>query len=387
MRPLPHPDQRRRGLRHAVFLVAGICAVVALNQQTGQANAASVDPFQQGVYVGAADPSGVASFGTTTKTSPVIASEFLPASSGWAAMDGTNGSLDWMFAGGWTRSRYTLSLGVPVIPKDSTGAAIGTLAAGAAGSYDSHFVTLAKTLVAAHESDAILRLGWEFDGGIFAWSATTPSAEASYATYFRRIVTSMRSVAGQQFKFVWNPDAAAFNDGPYKVTAAYPGNAYVDYIGLDAYDQSSITTPTGLNAWRKTTLPDLALAQKFAISEGKPLAIPEWGVAITSSGEGLGDDPVYINKFLAWMKDPAHRVVYESYFNFDVPGQVDAITDGKFPASLAAFVADLGSPNHRNDQSGGPMWVVLGGGATVVTAGLGIWVAIRRRRRAEPIST
>jgi hypothetical protein len=42
------------------------------------------------------------------------------------------------------------------------------------------------------------------------------------------------------------------------------------------------------------------------------------------------------------MHTPANDVTYESYFNFDVPGQVDAITDGNFPNSLAAFSGDLG---------------------------------------------
>ena len=42
-------------------------------------------------------------------------------------------------------------------------------------------MTLARTLVAAGESDAYLRLGFEFDGGWTAWKATTPAAEANFA--------------------------------------------------------------------------------------------------------------------------------------------------------------------------------------------------------------
>ena len=61
-----------------------------------------------------------------------------------------------------------------------------------------------------------------------------------------------------------------------------------------------------------------------------------------ADGHGLGDDPLYVNNLIAWMKNPANDVAYESYFDFDVPGQVDAITDGNFPNSLAAFSADLG---------------------------------------------
>ena len=79
-------------------------------------------------------------------------------------MDGSGGSLSWL-TGPWSGSNYVLSLGVPILPTNSSGAAVGTLATGATGAYNSYYVTLAQTLVAAGESNAYLRLGWEFDGG------------------------------------------------------------------------------------------------------------------------------------------------------------------------------------------------------------------------------
>jgi len=333
----------RRGRTAAIIF--GVCALTALGVYGGvaaTASSSSSSGLAQGVYVGAADPFGVAAFAAATKTSVSIASEYLPDSSGWAGMDGANGGLDWMFAGGWTGSGYTLSLGVPMIPTTSSGAAVGSLATGATGAYNSYFVSLAQALVAAGESSAYLRLGWEFDGGWYAWSATTPAAEASYAAYFAQIVTAMRAVPGANFSFVWNPDVAAFNDAPYNVALAYPGNAYVNVIGLDTYDQSWASPQTPANAWNQTTLPTLNLAHSFATGKGEPLAFPEWGLAIRGDGHGLGDDPSYVANMLAFMHTPANDVTYESYFNFDVPGQVDAITDGNFPNSLAAFSGDLG---------------------------------------------
>jgi beta-mannanase len=210
------------------------------------------------------------------------------------------------------------------------------LAAGATGAYSSYFVTLAQTLVAAGEAKADLRLGWEFDGDWFAWGATTPAAEANFAAYFRQIVTAMRSVPGQEFKFVWNPDAGAFTSTTYDVAAAYPGNAYVDYIGVDAYDASWATPLTPANAWAVTLEPALAAAHAFAAAQSKPLAICEWG--LVTGGYGLGDDPLYVDNFVAWMKNPADDVAYESYFN----AENSVITGGDFPRSLAAFTADLG---------------------------------------------
>ena len=48
---------------------------------------------------------------------------------------------------------------VPLLPKDGS-----TLAAGASGAYDAHFETMARELVAQGQGDAIIRLGWEFNG-------------------------------------------------------------------------------------------------------------------------------------------------------------------------------------------------------------------------------
>ena len=297
--------------------------------------------LQQGAYVTTANPSGMSSFATQTQTSPTVATEYLPGNGGWADMDGSGGTLNWLTSE-WSGSGYTLSLGVPIIPTNSGGTAVGTLAQGATGAFNSYYATLAQTLVNGGESNAYLRLGWEFDGSWMPWAATTPSAEASFAAYFEQIVTSMRSVSGEHFRFVWNPDAGAFTQSGYSVAAAYPGNAYVDVIGLDAYDQTWATPQTPVNAWSSTTLPALTAAQRFASSKGKPLAFTEWGVAIRSDGHGLGDDPYFINQMVSWMKNPTNDVTYETYFDDNSGGVNSLITGVSFPSSLAALSADLG---------------------------------------------
>jgi hypothetical protein len=291
----------------------------------------------EGAYAGAANPAGVAAFDAATGTQSEIATEFLPSGSGWSGMDGAGGSLSWL-TGAWDGTGYTLSLGVPIIPANSG----GTLAAGATGAYNSYFVTLAQTLVAGGEGNAYLRLGWEFDGNWYpSWDADAASAEADFAAYFDQIVTAMRSVPGEHFEFVWNPDASAFTQAGYNVALAYPGNAYVNVIGLDAYDESWLNPLTPTNAWDNTTLPALSAAHAFAAAHGLPLAICEWGIAFLANGHGLGDDPLYVNNFSAWMQNPSNAVVYESYFNYD--GTSDSILDGgATPNSLAAFKADFG---------------------------------------------
>jgi hypothetical protein len=251
----------------------------------------------------------------------------------------------------WHGTGYQLVLGVPMFagadsPPD-------TLAAGAAGTYNAYFVTLAQTLVAAGQGNAILRLGQEPTGNWNAWRITDATDAANYAAYFRQIVTSMRTVPGQAFKFIW--EAADPQDGSYPGTytaqEAYPGNAYVDYIGQDTYDQSwngscglafdnSTTAAASECNWTNTLLPGLTRAADFAFANGKPVVFPEWGEAIRGDGHGMGDDPTFIQDMASWIA--GHDVPFAIYFDFDVPGQVDAITDGNFPAALTAFRAAFG---------------------------------------------
>jgi hypothetical protein len=299
--------------------------------------ATTVPPYVEGAFAASASPSAIRSFAAQTDSDPTIASDYLPSNQGWAGMDGSGGSLSWQFANGWKGSGYTLSLGVPIIPENSKGSPVGTLASGATGAYNSYFVTLAKTLISDGEPNAYLRLGWEFDGSWYSWAATSASAEANFAAYFKQIVETMRGVPGAQFSFVWNPDAEAFTKKGYAVSLAYPGNSYVNFIGIDAYDQTWVSPQTVENAWSKTVLPDLNAAHAFAAEQGKPLALTEWAVLFRSDGHGLGDDPYYVENIINWMKEPGNNVAYESYFN----GCNGGITGGKFPNSLAVFRAYL----------------------------------------------
>jgi hypothetical protein len=347
----------------------------------------STASLSEGVYTGAADPAQIAAFDATTGTHSTIAADYLPTDNGWSGMDGRDGSLRWLFAQGWTGTPYTLSLGVPIIPTDSAGHRLGTLAHGASGAYNAYFVTLAQTLVAAGESNAYLRLGWEFDGGWTAWNATTPTSETNYAAYFRQIVKAMRSVPGERFQFVWNPDAEAFTTQSYNVARAYPGNSYVNVIGLDAYDQAWVTPLTPANAWNESTLPALVAAERFATRHDKPLAMDEWGTAIRSDGHGLGDDPLYVSDMIAWMRNPANHVLYEAYFDYDGRGTNSVITDGRFPHSLAAFRSAFNRTDVRTvrtaavrTEGGGAKAAWFAVAAVVISGGMGLYWRRRARR-------
>ena len=66
------------------------------------------------------------------------------------------------------------------------------------------FIDTAKALVRNDLADTVVRIGWEFNGEWMPWAAAKDPE--SFKSYFRRIVETMRSVPGQQFRFEWCPD-------------------------------------------------------------------------------------------------------------------------------------------------------------------------------------
>ncbi len=282
-----------------------------------------------GVYRGAANPNGVNAFAQWLGAPVSYAEDFLPGDS-WSAIESPMWLLD-----SWKGTSHRMVYGVPIIP--DTG---GSLAEGAAGTYNAHFEKLAENLVATGQSNAILRLGWEFGGGWYHWAVSNQTDAANYAAYWRQIVTTMRAAA-PNLSFDWNPIWGWQSVDP---TAAYPGDAYVDYIGIDVYDQSWTTNYTDPVArWNDAVTAQWGLTwhRNFAAAHNKPMSFPEWGVAIRSDGHGGGDAPYFIQQMTQWIAQ--NNVGYHVYFAFDAPDGAHDLMDGSFPNAAAAFKNALGA--------------------------------------------
>lgn len=276
-----------------------------------------------GVYRGAANPAGVEQFAAWVPATVAYAEDFL-AGNDWGIIE----SPDWWLQA-WQGKGYQMTFGVPIIP--DTG---GSLAEGATGAYNGHFTKLGQKLVQYGRGDSILRLGWEFTGGWYRWAVQSPADAANFVAYWRHMVTSLRNVA-PQLKFDWNPIWGWLG---WDLTLAYPGDNYVDYIGLDVYDQSWIpnyTDPVArwndfLNApyggkWHRD----------FAAAHGKPMSFPEWGLAIRDDGHGGGDAPYFIEQMHSWISQ--NNVGYHVYFEFDAPDGKHRLMTGQFPNGAAKF--------------------------------------------------
>ncbi len=108
-----------------------------------------------------------------------------------------------------------------------------TLAAAAAGADNQQFYRLGELLVRDGLSDTIINLSREMNGEWYAWSERrAPRSEPdAFILAWRQVVTTMRSVPGAHFKFLWT-----LYPGQATAAEAWPGSAYVDYVGTDIFD-------------------------------------------------------------------------------------------------------------------------------------------------------
>jgi hypothetical protein len=342
----------RKGARNLAHLSACVALVFAM------ASGCAIAAPELGVYRWDAPhgPSNVDGFSQWLGRPITVATAF-EAGDKWDNIDGAA----WQLApwSQWVKARAgrNLSLAVPMMLRSG-----GSLASCSAGRYDVYWANLANELAHYGLNSAYLRLGWEMDGPWFPWNARPGSGkEASYAGCFRRIVQVMRRTQpSNQWKFVLNPTTTGWSRS--YLDAIWPGDEYVDVIGLDIYDQSWVrnTYPypracdaacrlkRQQNAWNVQHARHLYAVRDFAVAHGKLMALPEWGIAIRSDGpNGGGDDPYFIRKMHEFIHDPANKVAFHAYWDVSM-SDIDArLTDSipgdyvtgatRFPESAAVF--------------------------------------------------
>ncbi|MEV8516731.1 glycosyl hydrolase [Dactylosporangium sp. NPDC051484] len=287
-----------------------------------------------------------------------FALDFAPADS-WTLIEGG----DWQLAP-WADSGRRLIYSVPLFPK-----AQGNLSECAAGDYDGHWSALARNLVEHRLADTVVRPGWEFNGNWYGWASA--GQESAYVACFRHVVDAMRAVYGQHFAFLWNPVLGTEFSA---AEPAYPGDGYIDFVGIDVYDTSWVrgTYPVAADtsAERRAAVREavwstildgsrgLRYWMRYAAAHGKRPVIPEWGLSERTDGHGGGDNPYFIERMLAFLADPANRPAFAMYFEAEAPlsGGLNehrmALDPPVFPLAAARFrrlVASTDSADFGSD--------------------------------------
>ena len=248
----------------------------------------------------------------------------------------------------WKQTEYKdkLILSVPLLPKIND----VSLEKGAAGEYDGWFKLLAQHLIQNNLEHSVIRLGWEMNGGWYKWSAS--GKEVEFAQYFRNVVEAMRSVAGGDFKFFWNPALGWISAN---TESCYPGDDYVDYIGLDVYDQcwadDTYPIPDGASSTEmerrrakafvnlKTCTWGLNWLTAFGRTHEKQVLIGEWGTDIREDGYGGGDNPMFVKLMHDWMEDNEDIIAGSVYFDVTASDGDHCLSsdDTAFPNSSQIF--------------------------------------------------
>jgi hypothetical protein len=334
----------------------------------------SADAAGLGIYDGEFSPAGIETAADWLGSSSSIkyAEDFIDAT------DWSNISDPWQLSN-WKGSPYTMIWGVPMLPCGSPSTQCATNVSDfnqvATGGADSYYTTLAQNLVANGFASSYIRLGWEFNGTWMGWSICNQSGTglASWASdfvpAFRNIVTSMRSVSGANFKFIWNPDVSSNVSCPgANLENFYPGDSYVNMVALDVYDGIGTATSTdaarwsdllnGVNAGDWTAVAPAAVSGQqfqgyglnwlaaFGKEHDKEVGLPEWGLFSTDTDDGGGDDPYFITQMADWIKaNDTGPAIFWNTGDGTLPLDIPSYTTGDTPDATAAFKTAFATAN------------------------------------------
>ena len=197
------------------------------------------------------------------------------------------------------------------------------------GSSDAHIAANARRL-AAFGRPVLLRFAWEMNGDWYPWGgARNGNDTAGYIRSWRRVHDIFATAGAKNVSWVWSPNwnnspGAAWN----RFQAYYPGDTYVDWVGVSGYNLHRETADT------------LFKNIYAAYSARKPIMIAEVG-AVDRGGSTKAD---WIDRFAAWAEErPAVGAVV--WFDTDThPGTEERWRIDTGPGPLAAYRTMARSP-------------------------------------------
>jgi mannan endo-1,4-beta-mannosidase len=119
---------------------------------------------------------------------------------------------------------------VPLVQMNPTDIDISAIAN---GRYDGYLNTYAMT-VRAYRHPVILSFGHEMNGYWYSWGHTHTSP-ATFVAAWRHIVTLFQRLGVQNVTWLWTINTIHQHAGVPSPTPWWPGNSYVNWVGIDGY--------------------------------------------------------------------------------------------------------------------------------------------------------
>lgn len=204
----------------------------------------------------------------------------------------------------------------------------------AAGRYDAYIRSSAGA-AAAWGRPLLLRFAQEMNGGWYPWGARRGTSPALYVRAWRHVVQIFRQVGASNVSWVWSPYAT--NNGRLPFERFYPGDQWVDWVGLDGFNWGSDRVWQSFGGIFGSSYRTLSQMTE------RPIMIPETG----STEEG-GDKAAWILNALGRALPRFPRIRALVWFNqrfHTVEARVDSSD-----SALAALRGGISSPLFQTDR-------------------------------------
>lgn len=216
-------------------------------------------------------------------------------------------------------------------------AAVRELPSGGQDDYLDEFARAARD----YGSPVYLRFGWEMNGSWMSYSAGAGGPDAyAYIAAWQHLVGRFREAGAGNVRFIWCPNES---DAPERegnrLENYWPGAAWVDVLGVDAYNWSSQQPARGDGSWRSFhEIVREPYRRVTALDPDAPVWLCEWGTTEARKPP----DPAAADK-ARWFTDAGSvtdfpRLAALVYFSEN--DQRDTQRDWRLdssPASLRAF--------------------------------------------------
>ena len=189
-----------------------------------------------------------------------------------------------------------------------------------AGKHDRYIREWARA-AKAFGKPVIVRLAHEMNGTWFPWALTNfDNSPSRFVGAWRHVVRIFRNTGARNVRFLWSPFQRCGTCSSATYEQFYPGNGYVDYVGVSALNWGDVAW-TSLAGLVDESLADLRRITRTARNpQGKPVILPE----IASNHVG-GDKAAWIRDGYAAVFENWKAVRAMSYFDYDTTfaGQPD----------------------------------------------------------------
>jgi hypothetical protein len=210
----------------------------------------------------------------------------------------------------------------------------------ARGVYDAYFEEAADA-VRDFKDPVFISINHEMNGTWYPFSEAYPGSNVTaqdYIAAWRRIVDVFRRKGANNAAFVWAPNVP--DVGPVPYTSYYPGDDYVDWVGVSFYSGNPLSN----------------LQQIYrTYAAKKPIFITEWATGEDKNQyyAGFPGDAQWIEQFFTSLEKNYPRVKAISWFQWDKRQQGESNYQlQRVPEQAQSYNAQIQDPRYVDAAEG-----------------------------------